>query len=170
MEGSSLKEAFPKIFVLAMDKVGCIRNFGRREGSEWKWEITLRRNLFDWEIEQWKCFSDSLMIIKVIDTVSDSVSWDHDSSGQFSVKSFRKCMEDGHDQGEFVFKEVWLGICPPNIELFVWQLLHGRVLVREMLSRLGIPAGANLECPFCQDNGESIDHILLQCRQIWTLW
>ncbi|KAK2660207.1 hypothetical protein Ddye_006740 [Dipteronia dyeriana] len=46
--------------------------------------------------------------------------------------------ENGHDQKETIFKKVWLGICPPKIELFIWQLLHGRVLVREVLSKCGV--------------------------------
>ncbi|KAK2650255.1 hypothetical protein Ddye_017744 [Dipteronia dyeriana] len=92
-------------------------------------------------------------------SVHDSVSWVHDWSGEFSVKSFRRCLENGHDQKETIFKDVWLGICPPNIELFIWQLLRGRVLVREVLSKCGVQVGVNLECPFCQDNVESIDHL-----------
>ncbi|KAK2642942.1 hypothetical protein Ddye_024705 [Dipteronia dyeriana] len=98
VESSSLKEAYPRIFDLVMDKLGCVKNFGHREGSDWKWEINLRRNLFDWEIEQWRFFSDCLKNKKVMDTTSDSLSWVFDSSGEFSVKSFRKCMEDGNAQ------------------------------------------------------------------------
>ncbi|KAK2644589.1 hypothetical protein Ddye_019784 [Dipteronia dyeriana] len=36
VEGSSLKEVFPRIYALAMDKLGCISNYGHREGSEWE--------------------------------------------------------------------------------------------------------------------------------------
>ncbi|KAK2654610.1 hypothetical protein Ddye_014466 [Dipteronia dyeriana] len=137
VEGSSLKEAFPRIYALAMDKLGCIKNYRLRDGSEWEWEISLRRNLFDWEIDQWRCFLDCLMNTKVMDTVHDLVSWVPDSFGDFSVKYFRRCLENGHDQEEMIFKAVWLGICPPKIFLFAWQLLHGRVLVWEVLSKCG---------------------------------
>ncbi|KAK2642953.1 hypothetical protein Ddye_024716 [Dipteronia dyeriana] len=68
---------------------------------------------------------------KVMDSISDSLSSGFDLTGEFSIKSFCNCMEDGNAQGGSVFKEVWLNICPPKIELFVWQLLHGRVLVRK---------------------------------------
>ncbi|KAK2640843.1 hypothetical protein Ddye_022606 [Dipteronia dyeriana] len=105
-----------------------------------------------------------------MDSIFDSLIWVFDSSGEFSVKSFRKCMEDRNAQGGSVFKEVWLNICPPKIELFVWQLLHGRVLVREVLSRFGIQVCTNLECPFCQSNEESVDHLFLHCKWTWGLW
>ena len=75
VEGSSLKEAFPRIFVLAEDKEGCVFKFGKRDGVVWKWEVVLRRNLFDWEINQWNCFMGCLMCIKVMDAVEDSISW-----------------------------------------------------------------------------------------------
>ncbi|KAK3220872.1 hypothetical protein Dsin_014842 [Dipteronia sinensis] len=49
--GSPLKYAFPRIYTLAVDKLGSIRNFGKRIGLEWKWEIILRRLLFNCEKE-----------------------------------------------------------------------------------------------------------------------
>lgn len=58
-----------------------------------------------------------------------------------------------------VFKDVWVGLCPPKIEEFVWQLLHGRVLVREVLSRMGLQVEFNIMCPLCNNNLETIDYL-----------
>ncbi|KAK3198045.1 hypothetical protein Dsin_021460 [Dipteronia sinensis] len=43
LEGTPLKIAFPRIFALACNKNGNVRDFGRREGVDWRWVIPLRR-------------------------------------------------------------------------------------------------------------------------------
>ncbi|KAK3206725.1 hypothetical protein Dsin_020771 [Dipteronia sinensis] len=42
---------------------------------------------------------------------------------------------------------VWQGVCPPKIELFVWQLLHGRVLVKKVLYRFSMQLDGSVNCP-----------------------
>ncbi|KAK3199202.1 hypothetical protein Dsin_022617 [Dipteronia sinensis] len=44
---------------------------------------------------------------------------------------------------------LWQGLCPPKIEVFVWQLLKGRTLVKEVLLRLGVAQGISTVCPMC---------------------
>ncbi|OMO92976.1 reverse transcriptase [Corchorus capsularis] len=51
VNGLILKEAFPRIFALAVSKVGKAVDFGCFEGNAWRWKVELRRNLFDWENE-----------------------------------------------------------------------------------------------------------------------
>ena len=64
---------------------------------------------------------------------------------------------------------VWLGFCPPKIEIFV-QLIHGRVLVRDVLSRFGVHSGLDNGCVLCEDNEEDINHLFLHCNWTWNLW
>ncbi|KAK3224489.1 hypothetical protein Dsin_011514 [Dipteronia sinensis] len=90
VDSTSLKIAFPRIFVLTTNKAGCVRDFGKRVDSKWKWEVQLRRPLFDWEIEQWKCFKVCLGCIQIRDMISDTIVWSHCPHGQFSVGSFRR--------------------------------------------------------------------------------
>ena len=52
------------------------------------------------------------------------------SSGQFSVKYVWKSLEQNFNGDSTVFNKIWKSICPPKIEIFVWYLLHGMVLVR----------------------------------------
>ena len=37
--------------MLAKIKSGPIGNFGKREGSRWRWEIDLWHTVFDWEVD-----------------------------------------------------------------------------------------------------------------------
>ncbi|KAK3197810.1 hypothetical protein Dsin_021225 [Dipteronia sinensis] len=60
VEGTPLRTAFPRIYILAVKKSGCVRDFWIKEGMMGKREVPLRRNLFDWELEQWGCFKACL--------------------------------------------------------------------------------------------------------------
>ncbi|KAK2663484.1 hypothetical protein Ddye_002058 [Dipteronia dyeriana] len=42
------------------------------------------------------------------------------------------------------------------MEVFMWQLLKGRVLVREVMFRLGMDFISNLECPLCRKENETL--------------
>ncbi|KAK2636977.1 hypothetical protein Ddye_031769 [Dipteronia dyeriana] len=137
VEEFPLRVAFPRIFTLAVNKLGCIRDFWSSDGLASRWEVRLRRTLFDWELDQWRCFKVCLDNLSISDSVQDTLGWVHDSKGCFTVKSFWKCFEVGNAGVRSVFTRVWLGVCPPKIEIFVWQLLHGRTLVKVVLNRFG---------------------------------
>ena len=69
-----------------------------------------------------------------------------------------------------MFKKIWKSICPPKVEIFVWQLLHGRVLMREILKCFGLMEDNNTEYPKCGAAEETIDHLFLHCNWSWNLW
>ncbi|KAK3219665.1 hypothetical protein Dsin_013635 [Dipteronia sinensis] len=62
------------------------------------------------------------------------------------------------------------GICPPKVQVFGWQLVKGKVLVRNQLSRYGLDQVACLDCPLCGSNVESVDHLFIHCQWSWNLW
>ena len=67
-------------------------------------------------------------------------------------------------------KFCWQGVCPPKVEFFVWQLLKGRVLVKQVLNKFGISSIVSLACPLCNEEDESVDHLFIQCRLAWKIW
>ena len=46
VEEIPLKEIFPIIYALVVNKRGSLRDYSFRDGNEWIWEITLRRPCF----------------------------------------------------------------------------------------------------------------------------
>ena len=54
--------------------------------------------------------------------------------------------------------------------MFIWQLLKGKVLVRDVLYRFGYVAGITMDCPLCNSDKESIDHLFLHCPWTRELW
>ncbi|KAK3206960.1 hypothetical protein Dsin_021006 [Dipteronia sinensis] len=70
-----LKFSFPRIFALAVDKSGVVEDFGRWQGSNWVWEVPLRRPLFDWEKNQWQAFQYVLQCNKILGSIVDDIAW-----------------------------------------------------------------------------------------------
>ncbi|GKB64408.1 hypothetical protein Tco_0920594 [Tanacetum coccineum] len=83
---------FPRIFALAANKSGPVCDFGLWENGQWKWNVNLRRNLFDWEVEQFDSFMLILNSVVMMATRKDKVVWSFDSLGKFSSRSFGKEM------------------------------------------------------------------------------
>ncbi|KAE8661691.1 hypothetical protein F3Y22_tig00113725pilonHSYRG01879 [Hibiscus syriacus] len=52
----SLKDSFPRIFGISIQKSDKVREFGLWNFEVWEWKIELRRVLFDWELVLWNGF------------------------------------------------------------------------------------------------------------------
>ncbi|KAK2659850.1 hypothetical protein Ddye_006383 [Dipteronia dyeriana] len=73
MEGVSMKETFSRIHAFAINKGGSLREYGKRVGDDWIWDISLRRPYFGWKMEQWNAFITSLLEITIFDSTPDTV-------------------------------------------------------------------------------------------------
>ncbi|KAK3204429.1 hypothetical protein Dsin_018475 [Dipteronia sinensis] len=153
-----LKVLCPRIFAIASNKSGRVVDYGRWQDSVWKWEVQLRRPLFGWEQDQWKVFLSILECFRICHTNPDVLAWSYCLDGKFSVSSLRRCLEDANSEPCHDHSFIWKGLCPSKVEMFIWQLIKGRVL------------GLNSNCRFCNSEIESIDHLFLHCDWTWELW
>ncbi|KAK3182890.1 hypothetical protein Dsin_030176 [Dipteronia sinensis] len=64
----------------------------------------------------------------------------------------------------------WQGICPQRASFFVWQLLKDRIFVRYVIHRFVRSQTINTDCPLCNKEVESSNHLLLHYRWTWRLW
>ncbi|KAK3213079.1 hypothetical protein Dsin_017785 [Dipteronia sinensis] len=125
LDDCSLKVAYPRIFALASKKSGTIRDFGSWQKDVWRWNVPLRRSIFDWEVNMWKVFCMALDCVTIIRIIPDVVVWTHRPNGEFSVKSFQRCIEDSLGDGQVDVVFSWGGITPHKVEVFIWQLIKG---------------------------------------------
>ncbi|KAK3206963.1 hypothetical protein Dsin_021009 [Dipteronia sinensis] len=161
-----IRISFLRIFALSSNKDGRLQEFGLWQGSNWVWEVPLRRALMGWEQEQWKCFNFALSCVKVRKMISDKVAWSYCPNGSFSVQSFRRCMEGEVSEDCHKTAQIWNNYCPPKVEIFCWNLLKERVMVKDVLSRFGM----DLSCPLYGNCIETVDHLFLHCSWTWKLW
>ncbi|KAK2640721.1 hypothetical protein Ddye_022484 [Dipteronia dyeriana] len=142
------KKSFPRCFTLAVKKQGVVQDFGDWVESKWVWKIDTRRPLFDWELVQWRCLLTTLECFSIQRNLSDSVAWAMNLNGVFSVGSFIRELEVGTNSFSVVPNFIWKGLCPPKIEIFVWQLWKGKVLVKYVLHRREMSQLLSLDAHF----------------------
>ena len=111
-----------------------------------------------------------LQSIRLRRNLDDDVACLLCQNGCFSACSFRLRLESFCSINSLISAMLWHGIYPPKVEIFVWQLLRGRVLVRDLLSRFGLEVGDEWRCPLCGRWVETIDHLFLFCDWSWGLW
>ncbi|XP_022684049.1 uncharacterized protein LOC111257920 [Setaria italica] len=92
--------------------------------------------------------------------------WRFSSSGKYSAKSAYEAMFIGaiiQTLGKDM--EDW---APDKCKFFMWLVAHNKCWTADRLAKRGLP---HLEqCPFCDQEEETIDHLLLSCvfaRQTW---
>ncbi|KAK3212019.1 hypothetical protein Dsin_016725 [Dipteronia sinensis] len=132
------------------------------------WSIWMRREFFDWEKSQWNCFMQCPDGVVVRKDIQDMIAWKFIPSGIFSVSSFRRRLEELDNGSPAGFTLLWNGTCPPKVELFLWQLVRGRVLVADVLHRFGV--GVSLVCKLCNNENETLNHVFLHyawSRKVW---
>ncbi|KAK3206722.1 hypothetical protein Dsin_020768 [Dipteronia sinensis] len=164
-----LRIVFPRIFALSSKKVGKVCEFGKWKSVNWEWDILLRRPLFDWENEQWKCLIAALDSAKLHSWIHDTIALSFSPNGAFSVSSFRKCVKGTPVVNQCNSTLVWNGFCPLKVEVFVWNLMKGRTLVKVVMRIFGMDISLNPSCTFCNSYFETIDHVFLQCEWSWNL-
>lgn len=65
------------------------------------------------------------------------------------------------------FRYVWALPIPPKISIFLWLLLHNRILTKNNLSRRGW--SGDMKCHFCPDM-EDTNHLFLNYQQAKKIW
>lgn len=67
------------------------------------------------------------------------------------------------------WKRVWKSWAPPNCRFFVWLAIN-KCWMSDRLAKRGLPHQS--ACPFCDQAGETINHILSACvfsMEVWTV-
>ncbi|KAK2639465.1 hypothetical protein Ddye_027260 [Dipteronia dyeriana] len=165
-----LREACPRFFALFIKKHGVFQEFESWNGSRWVWEVPLRTCLFDWEKDQCGVFLNLLDCICIRKSVCDALAWKYQSDGKFTVGSFHRKMLELQSNNTLVFTGGWQGVSPPKIELFGWQLLRGRLMVKNVMLKFGLDLTPIMLCSLCNTEGETMDHLFLHCHRSWKLW
>ncbi|KAE8656311.1 putative naringenin-chalcone synthase [Hibiscus syriacus] len=168
-----LKVRFPRIFVLSLNKGGKVAEFMENSSSGCFWDIKLRRNLVDWEVEQWMQLMSLLSSTSLSSLQDDCWVWTGNEEGCFSAKSCVKCYFDwaSNEEDDGTWDNiVWTGVAPPRVETFVWQAAHQRVAVGEELIKRGVSGIEDSLCPLCGKCVESVSHLFVHCEVVSGLW
>ncbi|GMI95175.1 hypothetical protein like AT4G29090 [Hibiscus trionum] len=165
-----LSMKFPRLFSLSTNKNGRVADFGSYESTGWVWEVRARRNLADWEFDLSLLLMTDLNNINLDPKEEDSLVWDGNGEGVFTIKSCRELLLSTGCSDCSWNSLVWKGLVPPRVDFFLWQLAHGKVAVKTELSKRGVLSESDINCPVCNQCPESTNHLFIHCNASWKLW
>nr|GEY28844.1 cysteine-rich receptor-like protein kinase [Tanacetum cinerariifolium] len=70
-------------------------------------------------------------------------------SGKFSSKSLWYEVDNMNYHGNPLLSSIWKFKAPPKARLLCWQVLSGKLPIRDLLSRTGVISENHIECPLC---------------------
>ncbi|KAL4312348.1 hypothetical protein GQ457_01G050470 [Hibiscus cannabinus] len=167
-----LRIKFPRIFVVCQNKSSVVADFGYKVNGVWSWNIPLRRQLFDWELEIWDSLLALLQGGRFSNFNCDWLSWTGSGSGKFSVKSVIHNLHSKLPSCKEWNMLVWRGVAPPKVEIFSWLVIRQRIPVRVNLAARGLILSpiSDVSCPLCGQAPESVAHLLFSCTVTWNVW
>ncbi|XVE60389.1 hypothetical protein DITRI_Ditri05aG0124900 [Diplodiscus trichospermus] len=168
--GMILSFAFPRIYALAVLKDGKVKDYGCFENGNWVWTVALRRRLFGWETTQWDQFISKIEEYHVCSSMEDKLIWKGNINGIYTVNSFCREHLCEYDGGNPEWSKVWSDLVPPKVATFCWQMFQGGIAVKEVLVSRGLLQGADIKCPLCNLENETISHLFFSCRFSWNIW
>jgi hypothetical protein len=98
----------------------------------------------------------------------DVVTWRWSSDGQFSASSAYAAFFAGLVRAP-LSGEIWRSRAPFSCKFFAWLASKDRCWTADRLLRRGLPAPP--ACPLCDQEPESLRHLLLGCvmaREVWS--
>ena len=114
-------------------------------------------------LDIWDLVQETLLLPEV----EDVHKWKLDISGQFSTKTAYEALFLGAVQFE-PSTLIWKNWGPRKCKFFLWLVAHNRCWTADRLARRGLPHPEH--CPFCDQEDETIQHLLCSCvfsQQFW---
>lgn len=164
----SLKSRFPNIYNLTNLKEGMVRQHMEEQARYTGWDLKLRRNLNEWEIEEMASLLYKLEKVKLgSETEEDRRVWSKSLKGVFSVCSYYKSLEE--DSPQFtLWRFLWRSPVPTKVSFFVWLAYWEKILPVDKLIARGFFHPNR--CVMCYKDAESANRLLVHCPVASMIW
>jgi len=97
-----------------------------------------------------------------VHTESDVLRWGYTLKGTYSTKEAYQLMFQTQEPIDPAWQRIWsIGIWP-KVSTFIWLLYHQRIITWDNLIKRGFHGPSY--CPNCQNNKETIQHLMDSCR------
>ncbi|WMV25830.1 hypothetical protein MTR67_019215 [Solanum verrucosum] len=160
-----MKQLHPELFILCQHQQATVATMWTGQG----WNLFLRRNLQDWEIDEVAEFQDSVGSFSNLTEKKDLLVWQNDTKGQFSVNSiYKELNKNAGQETEWPWKSIWKPKVPYKVNCFMWLLTKEAVLTHENLKKRGYQLASR--CTLCEEHAETINHLFLHCTWTEQLW
>ncbi|GLT77051.1 hypothetical protein SLA2020_486710 [Shorea laevis] len=82
-----LRDVCPRLFELAMNKIGKIQEMGEWEGGRWRWKLEWRRPRLGRELSEEEVLLNLLGTVRLWKGREDKWKWKYDGNGIYGVKN-----------------------------------------------------------------------------------
>ncbi|WMV55620.1 hypothetical protein MTR67_049005 [Solanum verrucosum] len=131
----TLRNRFPILFNMSLQKEATIREMRDNQG----WDLRFRRHLNDWEVNKIVELLNILGQCKDLNTNEDSLFWNPDEQGRFSVgPAYRSSQRPGTHIGGWPWKMIWKVKIPFKIACFTWLLANQAALTQHNPMKRGM--------------------------------
>lgn len=162
-----LRRVYPSVFSLAVDPKALVQDYLDFVSNPPSWHPTLRRQVFDWEVQDIVTLIARLKSVVLNPEEEDRKVWAVSSDGRFNVQS-RALLFGRHADILGPWKVIWYPLVPPKVQFFKWTASLGRIQTINLLRRKGLFL-VNF-CCLCKADGESSSHTLEHCSFAWKVW
>ncbi|CAN0863006.1 Putative ribonuclease H protein At1g65750, partial [Linum grandiflorum] len=135
------------------------------------WSIPLSTTLRGGALVEWNHLLHRLESLpsNLVTAGPSFIVWPLEKSDRFSVRSLRQAQVEAKFPGceDFPF-DVWPKRFPPKIQTFCWKVFHKRIATSDNLQKRGF--SLSNWCVLCHNDMESVDHIMLQCNFMASIW
>jgi hypothetical protein len=100
----------------------------------------------------------------------DELIWDQTTSGFYTPKDGYTYLIRELVQSEpaWWWKKLWRINCPTKSKLFMWSVLTNKVPTWDILQKRNFSGPGR--CPLCKTEGETTQHLFLDCHYIKEVW
>jgi len=105
----------------------------------------------------------------------DHLTWNDCNSKSYSVSSMYNLSlippSNSEINSRYTIKWIWKNAAPFRVQCFTWMVLLGKLKKGDFLLKIGIIHKQNQAlCKFCNMEVESVNHSLLLCYPVWSVW
>nr|GEW26082.1 RNA-directed DNA polymerase, eukaryota, reverse transcriptase zinc-binding domain protein [Tanacetum cinerariifolium] len=159
-EGGKLKNRYPHMYALESCKSISVGLKLAQPSLAFSFRRAPRRGA---EQEQFDEVVDLVNAIKLA-PVSDRWTWALESSGDFSVASVRKLIDDKL-LPVVDYKTRWIKFVPIKVNVHAWKVMSDSLPTRFNISRCGICID-NIRCVICDKGVETSSHLFFSCCMV----
>ena len=132
----ALKDAFPNLFRLTVNKDQWICDAWDEEGEVRSWNLLFLRSFNDWEMEEVEGLFQKIHHLVLHSDVEDVLSWKISKNGFFSVRSLYRSLTSTSSE-PFPWSIIWRSWAPIRVSFFAWKASWNIILTTDQLKRRG---------------------------------
>ncbi|GKV48452.1 hypothetical protein SLEP1_g55265 [Rubroshorea leprosula] len=168
-----LANKFPRLYILSTGKDKECFQMGRALNGTWRWNLTWRRTLHQWEEETAKELQNMIEKLRISPGSADNWKWIHSPDGEYSTATAYALLTKQRREEEEaeLHKRIWNPSIPSKVAAFNWKVLLDRIPTKlNLLKRGVIKEEEERKCVLCEEEEEDSSHLFLKCKIVKWLW